>query len=180
MYQERIKENLETPRLRLRRFKHSDSNAIYKYGSDLRVLKYLDWIGVVTREEALLNIDGYYLSRPGIYAISLKENDLCIGSIDIRIDEANDKASFGYLLDYDYWNLGYMSEVLLKILEHCFEDLELNRVESMHYRLNPASGRVMTKCGMKFEGMGIQEYKIKGIYQDALHYGITRSMWQNH
>ena len=63
--------------------------------------------------------DRYYLSRAGIYAIALKENDLCIGAIDIRLDEANDKASFGYLLDPDYWNQGYMSEVCLLYTSRC-------------------------------------------------------------
>ena len=37
----------------------------------------------------------------------------------------------------------------------------------------------MAKCGMKFEGIGIQELKVKGVYQDAVHYGITKEMWQN-
>ena len=45
MYVERIKDSLETPRLRLRKFKRSDWEAVYKYGSDPRVLKYLEWAG---------------------------------------------------------------------------------------------------------------------------------------
>ncbi|MCB5689825.1 GNAT family N-acetyltransferase, partial [Blautia wexlerae] len=69
--------------------------------------------------------------RAGIYAIALKENDVCIGANDIRLDEANDKASFGYLLDPDYWNQGYMSEVLSRIFKHCFEDIRVNRVEAI-------------------------------------------------
>ena len=156
MYKERVKENLETTRLRLRKFKLSDKEAVYKYGRDPRTLKYLEWIGVTTREEARI----------------------CIGAIDIRLDEANDKASFGYLLDPDYWNQGYMSEVLSRILKHCFEDIRVNRVEAIHYRLNPASGKVMAKCGMKQEGIGIQELKIKGLYHDVVHYAITQEMWQ--
>ena len=179
MYAERIKEQLMTLRLNLRRFRVTDVDAVYKYGSDIRVLKYLDWQGVTSKEEALNSIHDYYLKNPGVYAIALKDNDRCIGAIDLRIDENNDKASFGYLLDYDYWNQGYMSEVLLRVLQHCFEDIKLNRVEALHYKLNPASGQVMAKCGMRLEGMGIQELKIKGVYQDAVHYGITRDMWQN-
>lgn len=178
MYQERIKESLQTPRLYLRRFKISDVDAVYKYGRQMQTLKYLVWPGIATKEEALKSITDFYLSRPGIYAIALKEGDLCIGAIDIRLDEVNDKASFGYLLDQDYWNQGYMSEVLSRILEHCFVDLKLHRVESTHYKDNPASGKVMAKCKMKLEGIGIDEVKVKGIYHDTVHYGITREMWQ--
>lgn len=178
MDENHVKNILETPRLRLRRFKYSDIDSVYKYGSDKRVLKYLDWVGVTTKQQALDNIENYYLKSIGAYAIALKSNDLCVGAIDIRMDQVNDKASFGYLLDYDYWNLGYMQEVLTRILEYCFEDLKVNRVEAIHYKSNPASGRVMAKCGMQLEGIGIQELKIKGIYQDVIHYGITKKMWQ--
>lgn len=174
-----IKDIFETSRLKLRRFKYSDVDAIFKYGSDKRVVKYLDWKGVDTKQQALESLEDYYLKSLGAYAIALKNSDLCIGAIDIRIDEANDKASFGYLLDYDYWNLGYMQEVLIRILKYCFEDLKVNRVEAIHYKSNPASGRVMAKCGMQLEGIGVQELKIKGIYQDVIHYGITKKMWQD-
>ena len=71
-----------------------------------------------------------------------------------------------------------MREVLSRILKHCFEDIRVNRVEAIHYRLNPASGKVMAKCGMKQEGIGIQELKIKGLYHDVVHYAITQEMWQ--
>ena len=178
MDENQVKNILETSRLRLRRFKYSDIDSVYKYGSDRRVLKYLDWVGVKTKQQALDSIENYYLNSLGAYAITLKDSDLCIGAIDIRIDQVNDKASFGYLLDYDYWNLGYMQEVLMRILEYCFEDLNVNRVEAIHYKSNPASGRVMAKCGMQLEGIGIQELKIKGIYQDVIYYGITQKMWR--
>ena len=39
MYKERVKENLETTRLRLRKFKLSDKEAVYKYGRDPRTSK---------------------------------------------------------------------------------------------------------------------------------------------
>ncbi|HHW11383.1 MAG TPA: GNAT family N-acetyltransferase [Firmicutes bacterium] len=63
------------------------------------------------------------------------------------------------------------------MLDLAFSKLGLNRVESTHYAGNEASGRVMAKCGMKFEGKGRQEVKIKGIYHDVLHYGILKEEW---
>lgn len=177
MNKENIKEYLETARLCLRKFNELDIDAVYKYGSDQRVLKDIEWAGIATKAEAKISIDEYYLSRKGIYAIALKDSDLCIGAIDIRIDETNDKASFGYILDYDYWNHGYMSEALQCVLQHCFKDLNINRMEAIHYKTNPASGKVMKKCGMVFEGIGIQELKTKGKYRDVVHYGITKEMW---
>ncbi len=70
-----------------------------------------------------------------------------------------------------------MTEALTAILKLCFDKLELNRVEATHYVGNEGSGRVMNKSGMRLEGLAIQEVKIKGIFHDVVHYGITRSQW---
>jgi len=35
----------------------------------------------------------------------------------------------------------------------------------------------MQKCGMRFEGISEQGLKIKGVFRDVAHYGITREHW---
>ena len=72
-----------------------------------------------------------------------------------------------------------MTEALSAVLRLCFEKLELNRVEATHYAGNEGSGRVMAKCGMELEGVGKQGEKIKGIFRDIVHYGITKTHWLN-
>ena len=37
----------------------------------------------------------------------------------------------------------------------------------------------MEKFSMKYEGVGLQEVKIKGVYRDVVHYAILRHDWQN-
>ena len=170
-------EVLSTTRLILRKFKKSDVYDVFEYASDPETLKYLDWGGVQTTDETLKNIVNYYWSRPGIFAIALKESKKCIGGIDLRLMPEHEKSGFGYVLNRKYWNNGYMTEALSAILSLCFEKLELNRVEAVHYAGNEASGKVMMKCGMEFEGVGKQEVKIKGIFQDTVRYGITKERW---
>ena len=170
-------ETLECDRITLRRFKKEDADDILEYASDEETLKYLIWDGVHTVDEARQAIVNYYWSRPGIYAIVLKENRKCIGCFDIRLEPEHEKAGFGYVLNQKYWNRGYMTEALSEILQLCFEKLKLNRVESTHYLGNEGSGKVMKKCGMQFEGIGRQEVKVKGIFHDVAHYGITREQW---
>ena len=177
MFKDKIKDLLETPRLLLRPFTIEDVDAIYQYGSNPNVTKYLIWQGAASKEEAKEAIENF-LTNKGVYAISLKDTNLCIGCIDIRIDETNEKASFGYLIDEPYWYQGYMKEALDAILKHCFEDIGLHRVESTHYKANPNSGKVMQKAGMLFEGEAKQEVKVKGVFHDVLHYGITKSIWK--
>jgi len=78
------------------------------------------------------------------------------------------------VLNREYWNSGYMSEALKLILNLSFSKLELNRVESTNYLGNEGSGRVMEKCGMKYEGKGLREVKIKESFYDVIHYAILR------
>jgi len=170
-------EVLETKRLILRRFIKNDASDILEYASDSETTKYLDWSGVETKEEALKGIYNYYWSKPGIFAIELAETRKCIGAIDLRLIPEHEKASFGYVLNRKYWNKGYMTEALSALLRLCFEKLELNRVESQHYVGNEGSGKVMSKCGMELEGIGIQETLTKGTFRDTVHYGLTKKHW---
>ncbi len=177
-YNDIIRKNpvLETDRLLLRKFHINDKESVLAYGSDEQTLKYLVWPGITDLAEAEKVVTVYY-SRPGVYALELKETSQCIGCIDIRIEPQHEKAGFGYVLNRNFWSHGYMTEALKAILKLCFEKLELNRVEATHYVGNEGSGRVMQKCGMQFEGISLQEVKIKGIFQDVVHYGITRLQW---
>ena len=172
-------EVLEAKHIILRKFEINDSADVFEFGSDEETLKYLAWEGVKTSNEAKETIIDYYWSRPGIFALELRENKKCIGCIDISIQPEHEKASFGYALNRKYWGKGYMTEALNAILDLSFNKLDLNRVESTHYMGNEGSGKVMIKCGMKLEGIGKQELKVKRVFRDVAHYGITKELWSD-
>ena len=77
-----------------------------------------------------------------------RSNDL-IGVIDV-IDLSEDKktAEVGYVLTYDYWNNGYLTESLKAVINELFNN-GVERILADHHVENIASGRVMEKCGMK-------------------------------
>lgn len=54
-----------------------------------------------------------------------------------------------YVLAYDYWNNGYLTESLKAVITELFND-GVETVIADHHVENIASGRVMEKCGMKF------------------------------
>jgi ribosomal-protein-alanine N-acetyltransferase len=170
-------QNLETKRLKLRKATKMDIYDMLEYASDSETVKYLDWEGAETKDEVLKGVIDFHWSNPGIWVIELKETQKCIGTIDIRLRPEHEKAEFGYVLNRNYWNKGYMTEVLSSILQLCFSKLDLNRVESLHYVGNESSGKVMEKCGMKFEGISEQGVKIKGIFRDVVRYGIIKDQW---
>ncbi|MCL2853057.1 MAG: GNAT family N-acetyltransferase [Defluviitaleaceae bacterium] len=172
-----INDIISTERLILRQFKGSDAPDILEYGSDPKSLEYLVWDGVHTLDAAKAAIYDYYLSKPGIFAIELKAEQKCIGTIDLRLEPEHDKAGFGYVLNRKYWGNGYMTEALSAILTLCFEKLELNRIEANHYVGNDSSGRVMEKARMTRECVAKQQVRVKGVFHDVVHYGIIREEW---
>lgn len=167
-------EALHSKNLILRKFKKSDAEDLLEYASDDETLKYLFWGGVKEFDEAKNMIIDIYSVEKGFFAIELKENKKCIGSIDINIDEKNEKASFGYILNKKYWGKGYMSEALSTILMFCFEKLKVNRVEASCFEENFGSRKVMEKCNMKLEGIFKKEAKTKDVFHDVYHYGIIK------
>jgi len=164
-------ERLQSERIYLRRYTLNDASDVLEYGNDARTVKYLVWEGISTIQEAETAISQHFL-RPGVWAIELNENKKCIGGIDIRLEPRHEKATVGYVLNRAYWGQGYMTEALQAVIAFCFDTLQLNRIEATHYVGNEASGRVMQKCGMQYEGTAAKEVKIKGVFHDVVHYGL--------
>jgi ribosomal-protein-alanine N-acetyltransferase len=67
-----------------------------------------------------------------------------------------------------------MTEALAAALRHCFEELRLNRVYAGHLEGNGASGRVLQKCGLRYEGTQRQEVRKDGRFADNHMYAILR------
>ncbi|MCL1885043.1 MAG: GNAT family N-acetyltransferase [Defluviitaleaceae bacterium] len=163
---------LRTEHLILRKFSKYDAEDMYEYAKDARTAEFMTWEPHKSIEETKEVLFNFFLSKAGIYAIEYENK--CIGCIDIRIIPEHEKATFGYVLNRKFWGRGFMTEALSAVLKVCFEKLELNRVESTHYVGNEGSGRVMEKCGMKKQGIGIREQKIRGIFRDLVHYAILK------
>ncbi len=121
-YNKLLKENsvLESDRLILRPFSLTDVNDVFLYASDDVATKYLTWSAHTSILETEKVVSEYYVGRIGIYAIELKSEHKCIGCIDLRLKPEDVKGSFGYVLNRNYWNNGYMSEALNLILNLYF------------------------------------------------------------
>ncbi|MGB3713175.1 MAG: GNAT family N-acetyltransferase [Candidatus Promineifilaceae bacterium] len=121
------------------------------------------WIG--THREKFENREG------ATFAVTLRESATLIGAIGIVIKE-HDRGEMGYWLGQPYWNQGYMTEAARAIIAFGFSELSLNKITASHIVGNPASGRVMEKAGMKYEGCSPQHVKKWGRYEDLIFYGI--------
>jgi ribosomal-protein-alanine N-acetyltransferase len=88
------------------------------------------------------------------FAIVLRNDDMLIGAIGLVINQQHENAELGYWIGKPYWGNGYCTEAAKAVLHYGFTVLGLNRIYASHMSRNPASGRVMEKIGMKYEGCG--------------------------
>lgn len=175
-------QRIETDRLILRRYVIEDADAMYKnWASDSEVTKFLIWQphssvdvsrGIIENWLKEYSDEKYYQ-----WAIVLKDNgNEPIGDISVvHMKEDISMVHIGYCLGRAWWRRGIMSEALKAVMDFMFDTVEVNRVESRHDPMNPNSGKVMQKCGMKYEGtLRSADRNNQGIC-DACYYALLRS-----
>lgn len=174
---------LETPRLTLRRLTMRDAQDIYRYAQDPEVARHVLWEAHQSIWESRAYIRfllyQYRSGLPGSWGIVLKETGRVIGTIGYMNHSAdNAAAEVGYSLAQEHWGKGLMTEALTAVIDETFRVLKLHRIEAMHFTDNPASGKVMAKCGMTHEGHLRERVCCKGIFRDVEMWGILRKDWE--
>lgn len=170
--------HIETNRLILRKFDLNDIEPAFRnWTSNNEVTKFLRWPAhkdiSVTKAVFRDWIENYKSNSFYQWAIVLKSLNEPIGSIGvIDLDEKTDKVHIGYCIGSNWWNKGYTSEALSAIIEFLFNQVKVQRIEAQHDPNNPSSGKVMQKCGLKYEGtLRKADWNNQGIV-DACMYSI--------
>jgi RimJ/RimL family protein N-acetyltransferase len=110
-----------------------------------------------------------------VFAITLKGNDALIGAIGLTINREHERAEMGYWIGKPHWGNGYCTEAAREFLKYAFRETKLARIQATHFAQNPASGRVMEKIGMTYEGCLKQYVKKWGNSVDIKMYAILRT-----
>ena len=143
---------METERLRLRPWREEDAKSLYEFAKDPDVGPAAGW-PVHTSEENSRQIIKNVLSAPQTYAVCLKEDDIAIGSIGLKMGDAtdmtqrSDECELGYWLGKAFWGRGYMPEAASELLRRGFEELGMRCIWCGYYDGNTKSGRVQEKLG---------------------------------
>ncbi len=101
-----------------------------------------------------------------------------VGAISLKISPAHSHGEIGYWIGVSNWGKGYATEAGRSLTAYAFSDLGLHRVHGRHFTRNAASGRVLQKIGMKFEGVQRDAYLRWGLFEDVAAYAILVSEWE--
>jgi RimJ/RimL family protein N-acetyltransferase len=94
------------------------------------------------------------------------------------VDRRHDNAEIGYWLGAPFWGRGYCTEGARAVVAYGFAVLGLHRIHAMHFTRNAASGRVLEKLGMRFEGCRREHVRKWDAFEDVALYGILAPDWR--
>lgn len=171
---------IETDRLLLRPFRSGDAPFMFKnWAGDRDVAKFLTWNAhrSVSDSECVVNMWVAEYNENSCYnwAIVLKDISEPIGGISVaRIYDNIGAAEIGYCIGKNWWGTGIMTEAFSAVIPYLFE-VGFNRITAAHAVENPASGRVMQKCGLTYEGTFRQFFRAtSGELLDISFYAVLK------
>ncbi len=158
---------IETERLILRPFRLEDAPKMYEnWASDDEVTRFLTWQShrSICDTENIINLWLSEYNNTDYYnwVIILKRTGEPVGSISVvKYNASAEFAEIGYCLGKYWWGIGVMTEALEAVTSYLFNRVGFSSVRAWHAVKNPASGRVMEKCGFSYEGTLRQYFKAK-------------------
>lgn len=177
-------QQFETVRLVLRQHDMTDADDMFRnWVTDLEVSRFWAWEphkDVMETKSLLARwIEEYADLKTYHWIIELKSIAQAIGYIYLNaFDEADKNAAVHFALSRTYWNQGIMTEACKGVLAFAFSVIGLESVLAWHHIDNPASGRVMQKCGMRYIKTECKQVPdCERIGGDYCFYEITASDW---
>ncbi|HYY37080.1 MAG TPA: GNAT family N-acetyltransferase [Xanthobacteraceae bacterium] len=83
----------------------------------------------------------------------------------------------GYWLAFAFWGKGYATEATRAVIDYAFDDLHHDVLHAGARVSNPASRRVLEKCGFQWTGVGL--YRIRSLASSAPidRFRLDRGLW---
>jgi RimJ/RimL family protein N-acetyltransferase len=88
-----------------------------------------------------------------------------------------EEPEIGYWLGVAFWGRGYATEAARAVINHAFGDLGCDTLRAGARVSNPASRRVLEKCGFQWTGVGL--YRIRALASSAPcdRFRLDRGLW---
>jgi ribosomal-protein-alanine N-acetyltransferase len=169
---------LKTERLNLRPIVENDIEKIHELHSLVETDKF-NTLGIPNSIDETKNILEKWISENNLennksytFAVELNNDNQFIGLIAINLGKEKYKnAEVWFKFHCNFWNKGYGTESLKKIINFGFDDLELHRIEAGCAIENIGSISVLEKSGMLREAHTRKLLPLKSGWSD--HYGYA-------
>ena len=152
MHYELKKLSIYSDRLLLRLFTDADAEALFTLASDPDVGPRAGWKPHQSVEESRQIIRTVF-HNPTTWAIVLRQTGELVGAIgygpscECQLPALPCESTVGYWVGKPFWNQGICTEALRMMIDHIRATTTITSLISGHFVDNPASGKVMEKCG---------------------------------
>jgi RimJ/RimL family protein N-acetyltransferase/ubiquinone/menaquinone biosynthesis C-methylase UbiE len=142
-------------------------------------LPWVDGTKSVTDIESVLQKWNEQLEKGTDVVLGIYFDNTYVGNIGIHdIKKHNNSAMIGYWLAESYQGKGIITDCVRMLVDHCFFDLNLNRV-SIHCAFpNQKSRAIPERLGFIQEGILQDAECLHGNYYDLVVYGVLKRNWK--
>ena len=167
---------IRTSRLVLRAPRTTDIKSIAALANDLRVAA---MTARIPHPYSEANAEEFIAQLPDrdamVFAIALNGGPL-IGLCGID-HERGKNSEIGYWLGAPHWGQGFATEAVQAMLGHAFVNLGLDVLDAGARVVNPASRRVLEKCGFEWTGVILSRVRALGASVPVDRFKLPRERW---
>jgi RimJ/RimL family protein N-acetyltransferase len=169
---------LETERLVLRAPCLEDAEAVAQLANDRRIAENT---ARIPHPYALADAERFFASvnQPdGEMAFLITRERVVLGACGIALPE-REAPEIGYWLGVPFWGHGYATEAVRAMIDHAFSDLDYEALQAGARVTNPASRRVLEKCGFQWTGVGLTRIRALASSAPVDRFRLDRGIWSS-
>ncbi|MBZ0140963.1 MAG: GNAT family N-acetyltransferase [Pseudorhodoplanes sp.] len=167
---------LETKRLILRAPRLGDAKAVAALANDKRIAENTRRIPhPYTHADAEDFIGAVNISSAEIAFLITRHNDAVLGACGIALQDGS--PDIGYWLGVEHWGKGYATEAVRAVIDFAFTELAHETLHAGARVTNPASRRILEKCGFQWMGVGLCRIRALNSSAPIDRFRLDRGLW---
>jgi RimJ/RimL family protein N-acetyltransferase len=168
---------LETERLILRAPKLEDAKHVAALANDKRIAENTRRIPhPYARADAEDFISAVNVPNGEIAFLITTRDGVPVGACGVAAyDEA--APEIGYWLGAPFWNRGFATEAVRALIDFAFTELEYDGLTAGARVTNPASRRILEKCGFQWTGVGLCRIRALNSSAPIDRFRLDRGLW---
>ena len=170
---------LATPRLRLRQFRAEDADAMHECFANAEAMRFWNRPVHTKRIETERVVRNCIDCTPSYYrfwAVADAGTDRCLGLVNYHDGHIrSQRAAIGYIVNPARQRQGIATEAVSAMLDFCFDEIGLHRVQAFIDPDNIASRMLVEKLGFRCEGLLRGNLRVGDVRRDDMLYALLET-----
>ncbi|HWL30713.1 MAG TPA: GNAT family N-acetyltransferase [Xanthobacteraceae bacterium] len=167
---------LETERLTLRQPTLADVKAIAVIADDRRIAENTRKMPHPYTEADAEAFVASAARSAGKDIFLITDNDAPLGAVTLSWDD-HDGAELDFWLGVEHWNRGLTTEAVRAVIDYAFNEFAFVELTSGARVINPASRRILEKCGFQWTGVELHRIQALGSSTPMDRFRLDRGVW---